>query len=466
MVNRLKMRRLVLFVLLALAVVLPGRSQVSAPAAVASAKTRVLLILNCSHSMWDPWQTDSKINVTQKVLLHFLDSIAAYKDVDVALRVFGHLNKESYGTNLEVPFEPDNNYRLQSKIKTLVPNGGCIAASALDSALNDFPKDPDARNIIIIITDGIDDTDGDICQVARRVQLSGIIVQTFILGIGNIADFSHSLDCAGTFSFLSDEVEYTKALYDVFRRSEQKAQVCLEVRDAQGSLFETELPLTFYDAQTHVSKFSTLYSVDSRFTTDTFVVDPLVFYDVALFTRPVTMLPHQHFMPSVVNRLPVVVSQGRLRVQPHRFRTQYQVPDYQVVVRSHADGSLVAVQQMSSQWDYLEGLYDLDILSQPMIRLSRVEVRGGNTTDVEIPMPGLLNLSKPKTLVSGTLFVVREGRLEPICTLDANKAIERLVLMPGDYQLVYKPQQAQRYADVVVRSFSIVEAKTTAITID
>ena len=39
-------------------------------------KTRVLIILDCSHSMWDRWQSDAKIKVTQQVLLKFMDSVA------------------------------------------------------------------------------------------------------------------------------------------------------------------------------------------------------------------------------------------------------------------------------------------------------------------------------------------------------------------------------------------------------
>ena len=114
----------------------------------------MLIILDCSQSMWDKWQSDSKIKVTQQVLLRFLDSIQGHTDMEVALRVFGHLNKDAISTQLEVPFASDNAYQLKSKLKTLVPNGGCTAATALDRSLKDFPKDDHARNIILIITDG------------------------------------------------------------------------------------------------------------------------------------------------------------------------------------------------------------------------------------------------------------------------------------------------------------------------
>ncbi len=184
---------------------------------VTADKTRVLIILDCSHSMWDRWQSDAKIKVTQQVLLKFMDSIANQNGIEVALRVFGHLNKNSFGTRLEVPFEDGNNYKIQSKIKTLVPNGACTAASALSSSLNDFPATGASRNIILIITDGMDDCDGNICDVARQVQMSGVIVQTFILGIGNKQDFQHSLDCAGKFTYVPNEEQYTETLYNIFR---------------------------------------------------------------------------------------------------------------------------------------------------------------------------------------------------------------------------------------------------------
>ena len=36
-------------------------------------KTRLLLIMDCSNSMWDHWQSNSKIKVTQQVYCHSLD---------------------------------------------------------------------------------------------------------------------------------------------------------------------------------------------------------------------------------------------------------------------------------------------------------------------------------------------------------------------------------------------------------
>ena len=433
-------------------------------------KTRVLIILDCSHSMWDRWQSDAKIKVTQQVLLKFMDSVANQQGIEVALRVFGHLNKNSYGTRLEVPFEKGNNYKIQSKIKTLVPNGACTAATALSSSLNDFPplsgdskEDVQPRNIILIITDGMDDCDGNICDVARQVQMSGVIVQTFILGIGNRQDFQHSLDCAGKFTYVPNEEQYTETLYNIFRMSEEEARVVVSVNDETDHLLEATLPLAFYDSQTGVVKYTTIYSIDSRYTPDTLTVDPLVTYDITLFTTPPTVLKRRQFKPGRVNRLNIGVEQGSLRLRTDGQRTNYQVPQYPVLVYRHGSNALTGRQLMGESRDYLTGNYDIEVLSFPTLRLENVAIVASSATDLTIPTPGVANISKPKVISSGAVFELKDGVLTFVCDLDPNKVNERILLMPGEYQLVVKPQSSIDYKDVRTMRFQIGSGKTTNI---
>lgn len=454
-------KALLLLALVAIGNTLPAQRAASAPE-----KTRVLLILDCSHSMWDKWQSDAKIKVAQKVLLSFLDSISAQSDMEVALRVFGHLNKGSFATRLEVPFEADNNYRLQSKIKTLVPNGGCTAASALTSSLNDFPHDDNARNIILIITDGMDDCDGNICDVARQVQLSGIVVKTFIIGIGNPDDFQHRLDCAGRFSYLPSEELFDETLYEVFYLSDQKARVTLSVLDAERQPYETEVPVAFYDRQTQVVKYATLYHYGIEDPVDTLVIDPLVNYDVTFFTKPELRLYNQQFKPGRHTNLAVTAPQGSLRLRHENKRAPFQIPAYSMLVRQHDSTEVLAVQLLGSRLDYLAGSYDLEILSTPVMRLNNVVVRSGSDTDLQIPLPGQLALEKPKTVTTGSLFAYREGRLQWVCDLNTNSVSERIVLLPGEYQVVLKPFEASDYASVRTARFTIKSGQQTGVNLE
>ena len=424
-------------------------------------KTRLLLIMDCSNSMWDHWQSGSKIKVTQQVLLSFLDSISKQHDVDVALRVFGHLNKEQFGTRLEVPFGSDNIYRLQSKIKTLVPQGGCTAAAALTDALSDFPATGSSRNLILIITDGMDDCDAEICDVARQVQLSGVVVQTFVLCIGG--NLSAHASCAGSVFPVVNEEEFSKTLYDIFRLSGHKAKVVLNMVDATGDLYETEHPVAFYDHRTGVIRHSTIYSVDSKLKPDTLLMDPLVTYDMAVFTHPPLRREAMQFSIDRPNNIDITVSEGTLKVQYAGQRPQWQQTAVDVVVRRAGSGERVAAQEVGETGQYLAGRYDVEVQTLPVTTLRGVEVRGNAATELSVPMPGMLVLSKPKGITTGAIFRLRDGQVEFATDLNPSTAGERLLLQPGQYELVLHPQNATKYDKVQTKRFVIESSQTTKI---
>lgn len=424
-------------------------------------KTRLLLILDCSNSMWDHWQSNAKIKVTQQVLLSFLDSVSRQHDVDVALRVFGHLNKEQFGTRLEVPFGDGNIYRLQSKIKTLVPQGGCTAAAALTDALSDFPATGSSRNLILIITDGMDDCEAEICDVARQVQLSGVVVQTFVLCIGG--NISSHASCAGSVFPVAHEEEFAKTLYDIFRLSGHKAKVVLNMVDGGGELYETEHPVAFYDHRTGVIRHSTIYSVDGKLKPDTLLMDPLVTYDMAVFTHPPLRREAMQFSIDRVNTVDITVSEGTMKVAYSGQRPQWQQPSVDVIVRRAGSGDRVAAQEMGETGQYLAGRYDVEVQTLPVTTLRGVEVRGNAATELSVPMPGMLVLSKPKGITTGAIFRLRDGQVEFATDLNPSTAGERLLLQPGQYEVVLHPQNATKYDKVQTKRFVIESSQTTKI---
>ena len=427
-------------------------------------KTRLLLIVDCSNSMWDHWQSNAKIKVTQQVLLSFLDSISSQHDVDVALRVFGHVNKNQFSTRLEVPFGEDNIYQLQSKIKTLVPQGGCTAATALTDALSDFPATGSSRNLILIITDGMDDCDAEICDVARQVQLSGVVVQTFVLGIGGGA-FSHA-DCAGSLFLVPHEEEYAKTMYDIFHLSGKKAKVVLRMLDGDGELYEAEHPVAFYDHRTGVIRHSTIYSVDGKLKPDTLLMDPLVTYDMAVFTHPPLRREAMQFSIDRPNNVDITVSEGTLKVQYVGQRPQWQQTNVDVIVRRAGSGERVAAQEVGETGQYLAGRYDVEVQTLPVTTLRGVEVRGNAATELSVPMPGMLVLSKPKGITTGAIFRLRDGQVDFATDLNPSTAGERLLLQPGQYEVVLHPQNTTKYDKVQTKRFVIESSQTTKITFD
>lgn len=434
----------------------PQNARYASPSAKPPAeKTRVLLILDCSSSMWGRWQSDAKIKVTQTVLLKFIDSIARQPDFEVALRVFGHLNKDAYGTRLEVPFEDHNLYKIQSKIKTLVPQGGCTIDKALTNSLNDFPAAQNSRNIILIITDGMDDCDGNICQVARQVQTSGVVVQTFILGIGNSGDFGHRLDCAGRFTYVPSEEQFTQTLYNIFSLSEEEARVILQVTDETDHLYEADIPVVFYDALTGAARFVTNYGINGTYAPDTLTVDPLVSYDVAFCTRPETVVRGKQFAAGCTNRMNVMIEQGQLRLRHEQLRTSIAIPVYPILVHRQGESAVLNVQHTDEQQSYLTGTYDIEVLTTPPLRLPGISIQQSAITDLVIPLPGLMNVSKPKGLYEGYIMSDDNGAMQWVASLDGDKTNEHLLLLPGTYVILLKPRGDNGYSNIVTKKFTV-----------
>ncbi|HSW68185.1 MAG TPA: hypothetical protein VLH16_06370, partial [Bacteroidales bacterium] len=74
--------------------------------------TRFLFIFDASQSMYGRWQGDTKMNIAQRLMLNFLDSLKNIENIELALRVFGHQYNypppNCFDTRLEIPFAPNN----------------------------------------------------------------------------------------------------------------------------------------------------------------------------------------------------------------------------------------------------------------------------------------------------------------------------------------------------------------------
>ena len=427
--------------------------------------TRVLIILDCSQSMWDKWQSDSKIKVTQQVLLPFMDSIAAHTDIQVALRVFGHLNKDGIPTQLEVPFAADNLYQLKSKIKTLVPNGECSATTALEHALKDFPRDDNARNIVVLITAETHSSDGDLCSAISQLQQSGAISQTFILAFGTPDNSTDQSECAGQFTLIPDEERFDETLHQIFFLSDQDALLTLALVDNSHHLYETEIPVFFFDHNTHALRYSTVYHYNTQQPADTLTINPLLTYDITVATKPSIKLNNRHFKPGTHNRLEIPAPQGSLRLHLENRRTSFQLPQYNILVRRHNDPELLSTQSLGDKKNYLSGSYDIDILSLPVLHLSNIKIQSNSDTDLQIPLPGQLALTKPQGPTAGSIFVFQPDGIEWVCNLDPTNSTERIILMPGDYQVILQPVNDNSNSSVQTARFTIRSAQQTGVTI-
>ena len=152
-------------------------------------KTRILLIFDASGSMTTQIEKTSRMAVAKRMALKIVDSLSTFKNVELALRVYGHQKtvdlKDCKDSKLEVPFAPNNTVILKKRINSLVPKGWTPIAYSLQECEKDFPAEKGVRNLVIIITDGLEECTGDPCQISQALQKKGIFLKPFIIGLGS-----------------------------------------------------------------------------------------------------------------------------------------------------------------------------------------------------------------------------------------------------------------------------------------
>jgi Ca-activated chloride channel family protein len=139
----------------------------------AQTKTRLLFIFDDSYSMYAGWNSPTpKIEIAKKVMGDFLDSLKKFDDLEIALRCYGHTTffkeKNCKDSKLEVPFaDVKTNYlRVKQRIQKLEPTGTTPIAYSLGHCTADFPSGGNYWNVVILITDSIEEFDGNPWQLS------------------------------------------------------------------------------------------------------------------------------------------------------------------------------------------------------------------------------------------------------------------------------------------------------------
>ena len=415
--------------------------------------------------MQDQWQSGPKVKAVQQVLGRFLDSIAKYPNTEVALRVFGQGEEGTMGTRLEVPFEPGNSYKVQRKIKTLVPGGEGKASVALLASRNDFPQEIMSRNIMLVITDKEEREMGQLCGLVRQLQQSGDVLRAYVLCI-DVKGTAATDGCDSTVVFMREESQLDATLFGIARQVHQRARVTLRLVGEERVPYETDVPVAFYDHKTHAVKKAFVYHYGIAERVDTLEVDPFVTYDITFFTKPPVSLTERQFPAEQHRSVTVEAAQGDLQLTFSGRKTSWTIPEYQILIRPHAEKEVLAMQPLNAKCAYLAGRYDIEVMSVPPTHIDDVELKAGTLTALQMDAPGLLVLNKPREIAEGSLFVSEAGMLRWVCDLNPSHFSERLILMPGEYQVILRPKEQTGYGDSRTTRFTITSAQQTSVTIE
>ena len=428
--------------------------------------TRILFIFDCSQSMFGRWQSDTKINIAQKLLSNMLDSLKDVKNLELAFRVYGHQKnfppQDCDDSKLEVPFSKNNYKKIEHKLKSLVPRGTTPIAFSLEKSADDFPPCKDCRNIVILITDGLEECGGDPCAVSQMLQKKGIILKPFIIGIGK--NFKESFDCVGTYFDATSEIEFNKALNVVISQALNSTTAQVNLLDEQGKPTETNVNMTFYDNFSGLIKYNFIHTMNNRGLPDTLSIDPLVKYNLVVHTIPpvkkdsITLTPGKHSI------IALDAPQGYMKLKLMSSSNSINNRNLQCIVRKKGSFETLNVQFFNQTEKYLCGNYDLEVLCLPRLIIKDVEIKQSNTTTVEIPMPGIAVIN---TVVNGygSLYVLEDNKMKWLYNFNESTTIESLILQPGNYRVVFRGRMSTKSISSIDKDFKIESGITTTVNI-
>lgn len=426
-------------------------------------KTRILLLLDASGSMLGPWERTNRITAAKRLISDLVDSLQVNENLELALRVYGHQYHKRLqnckDTKLEVGFKSGNHRLIINKLLALQPKGTTPLAYSLEQAANDFPVEKNVRNIIIIITDGLESCDGDPCATSVALQKRRIFLKPFIIGLGMNKSFQDEFSCLGQFFDAVNIRKFKKVLSKAVKQTLDKTTVSVELLDHQNKPEVSNVNVSFINNITSETIYNFVHFRDNKGRPDSVEIDAVIGYNVVVNTIPPILKKNVTIVPGEHNIINIQAPQGTLQInQPGH--TEYK-EGVKVIVS--AKGKILNIQGINLKDQYLAGKYDIEILTLPKIKYSGVKIAPSELNKITIPNPGLLNLYANVTGYGSLYAINKNGQQKWIKNLDDSKTRYTVAIQPGEYKLVFRAKKAFGSKYTTIKKFSIKSGSTTNI---
>ena len=415
------------------------------------------------NARWDGSQT--RIQAAKELLAQAVDGLEGTPNLEIALRVYGHQSpitatyQDCNDTKLEVPFAADNFTRIKNRIISIEAKGTTPIARSLEAAASDFP-DVTTRNVIILITDGLEACDNDPCVIAKKLKDKGVKVTPFVIGLGMDLSYLDKFNCIGTYADAETKDAFKSVLTKVISTVLYNTTVQINLNDITKSPKETDVTMFLYEAGTKNLKYTYTHTINQFGNPDTLIVDPKFKYDLVVNTLPKVEKKGITIQKNVHNTIVVDAPQGFIKVRYVNAAKPYHLETR--ITQSVANSTTINVQQINTIDKYIVGKYKLEVLTLPRLYYD-VDVTQSSTQTIDILAPGYLSY-KTGHLIVGQVFVVAEnGDVEWVCNLDQETKTGNWQLQPGNYRIVYRDKNLKSSSNTIVKDVRITSNKTTSI---
>ena len=248
---------------------------------------RILFIFDDSYSMYAPWNSNIKIEVSKRIMGEFLDSLKSIPNLELALRCYGHQTfikpvRDCKDSKLEIPFAPTaiNALKIKQRIQKLEPLGTTPIAYSLGECASDFTPCSNCRNIIILITDGIEECGGDPCKARQKLMEKGIVFKPFIIGIGLSPEQIKTFECVGDYYDFDNASTLSNINSIISKQKLNKTSAQVNLLDSKSLPTETNVNTTFYNTKTGNYVYNYIHTLNKLNNPDTLYLDDFPTYKI------------------------------------------------------------------------------------------------------------------------------------------------------------------------------------------
>lgn len=413
--------------------------------------------------MLEEWKGTTKWETAKKIISQTLDSIQRTDaSIEVGLRVFGHQSpramKDCKDSKLEVAIGKKTADQIRKKMEDIVPKGNTPIAYSLFLAAGDFIS-TEGTNSIILITDGIENCEGDPCAGSDALRNKRITLKPFIIGLGlNEAD-KNNFDCVGSYYDATDAVSFKNAMNVVISQATNSTTLQINLLDAFGQPIENNVELTFYDAFSGEVRYEFVHTFNIKDQPDTLRIDAVGKYNIVAHTTPSVEVKNIELNPGKHNIIGIDVPQGTLQLTE---KGNMLFSNQQAVIRNIVTGDILNVQNFNTAQKYIAGHYAIEILTLPRIELADFEIKPAQVNEVTIELPGFLDITARDNM-RYSIFVQKNGKMEKIYEDEIVNSTQEIALQPGDYIIVYRSNTKKRTENTKETSVNIKSAKSYAL---
>lgn len=429
-------------------------------------KTRFLIVFDCSGSMWGQWGGKTKMDAAKEILNRLTDSLSDIPNVEVALRLYGHTaikgKRDCTDTRLEVPFGQNNKQQIRDVISKIRPAGTTPIAYSLTQAAGDFQGYSTSRNFIILITDGIEECDGDPCAVSRALQERNVVLRPLVVGLDIDDNLVSQLECIGRYFDVKNPADFVEALNQVVTQALNNTTISVNLYNNQKKPIVTNLNMTFSNQKNRQILYNYYHTLNASNLPDTFSIDPSIIYDLEINTVPKITKQNIVLKASKHNLIELNVPIGSLNLK-NKGSNYYNLVG---LVKDKKTQSTLFAQYFNTTQQYLEGDYQLEILTLPRM-IQNISIKEGSSTNILIPEPGNLSLSFVSDVIM-SLYVLRGGNQEWVIDIDGSgvQRKQQFYLQPGSYKIVYRDKKSHNTLSTKHIDFSISSGGTRSFTIN